>query len=58
MIPAFDAGRRTQKVKYGGELFFAHAPANPAGTRFLEFFQRDRSGRPKGIIAFDPGAPR
>ena len=56
VLATFDAGRRTQKAKYGGELFFAHAPADPSGTRFVEFFQRDRSGQPKGIIALDPGA--
>jgi hypothetical protein len=56
VLTTFDPGRRTQKAKYGGELFFAHAPADPAGTRFVDFFQRDRSGQPRGIVALDPGA--
>lgn len=56
VLTTFDPGRRTQKAKYGGELFFAHAPADLAGTRFVDFFQRDRSGQPKGIVALDPGA--
>ena len=29
--------------------------ADPAGTRFVDFFQRDRAGQPKGIVALDPG---
>lgn len=56
VLTTFDRGRRAQKAKYGGELFFVHAPADPAGTRFIDFFQRDRSGQPKGIVALDVGA--
>ena len=56
VLVTFDAHRRTQKAKYGGELFFADAPSDPAGTKFLDFFQRDRSGQPKGIVAFNLGA--
>lgn len=55
VLMTFDAHRRTQKAKYRGELFFADAPADPAGTKFIDFFQRDRSGRLKGIVAFDLG---
>ena len=48
--------RAAQKAKFRGELFLAHAPADLFGTRFLEFFQRDKHiGAPKGIIAIDPG---
>lgn len=42
----FDGHREAQKAKFGGEMFIADAP----GNRFLEFFQMDRDGRPKGII--------
>jgi hypothetical protein len=42
----FDGHREAQKAKFEGELFIADAP----GNRFLEFFQLDRDGRPKGII--------
>ena len=42
----FDGHREAQKAKFGGEMFIADAP----GIRFLEFFQIDRDGRPKGII--------
>ena len=45
--------RAAQKAKYQGELFLADAAADPAGTRFIEFFQRDKDGQPKGIIALD-----
>jgi hypothetical protein len=48
----FSDRRRAQKLKFGGELFPADLPADPAGTRFLEHFQLDRSTRePKGIVA-------
>jgi hypothetical protein len=50
----FEAGRRAQKRKYGGELFPATAVADTAGATFLDFFQTDReTGVPKGIIAID-----
>jgi hypothetical protein len=42
----FDGHREAQKAKFEGEMFTADAP----GNRFLEFFQLDRDGRPKGII--------
>ena len=56
VLVTFDSYRRAQKAKYGGELFFADAPADPAGTAFTDFFQRDRSGHPKGIVALSLGA--
>jgi hypothetical protein len=46
-------GCAAQKVRYGGELYPAEWAASPEGTTFLEYFQRDRRGRPKGIIAID-----
>jgi len=54
----FGEARAAQKARYGGELFPANAAADPAGRGFLEFFQVDREGRPKGIVAIDPGALR
>lgn len=45
--------RAAQKAKYHGELFLANAAADPAGTRFIDFFQFDKDGQPKGIIALD-----
>lgn len=45
-----------QKAKYGGELFPANGPADPAGKAFFDFFQVDREGQRKGIVAIDPGA--
>jgi hypothetical protein len=45
--------RAAQKAKYGGELFPSSVPADLAGRTFLEFFQTDRDGNPKGIIAID-----
>lgn len=49
----FDAKRAAQKAAYGGEFFPAGWPADRSGTLFLEFFQIDRDGNPKGIIAID-----
>jgi hypothetical protein len=50
----FSDRRAAQKARYGGELFPAQATAEPAGTAFLDYFQRDRdTGEPKGIIAID-----
>jgi hypothetical protein len=42
----FDGHREAQKAEFEGEMFIADAP----GSRFLDFFQMDRDGRPKGII--------
>lgn len=48
--------RAAQKQRYGGELFPAETAAEPAGTTFLDFFQRDReTGQSKGIIAINLG---
>lgn len=53
----FSDGRRAQKERFGGELFPADVAAEPAGTRFLEYFQRDpETGEPKGIVQIDLGA--
>lgn len=52
----FTSRRAAQKARYRGELFIATEAAGPAGTRFLDFFQRDkRTGDPKGIVAPDLG---
>jgi hypothetical protein len=52
----FSDARAAQKARYGGELFPVEASAEPAGTTFLDYFQRDReSGEPKGIIAIALG---
>ncbi|MGB5970010.1 MAG: hypothetical protein WBG70_16965 [Spirulinaceae cyanobacterium] len=49
----FDHKRQAQKTKYLGELFLASSPADSAGKTFLEFFQVDRNGNQKGIVAID-----
>jgi hypothetical protein len=49
----FSNQRAAQKAKYCGEFFLADASADPAGTRFIEFFQHDKDGNAKGIIALD-----
>jgi hypothetical protein len=50
----FDSQRFAQKVKYFGELFPAWLPADTGGRTYLNFFQTDRDGNPKGIVAIDP----
>jgi hypothetical protein len=55
VLKTFANRREAQKRKYGGELFPAEWPADPAGTSFLRFFQQDRRGQPKGIVALDLG---
>lgn len=50
----FAQGRAAQKARYAGELFLADSPAGPAGRTFIEFFQTDRDGQPKGVLAIDP----
>jgi len=50
----FDSGRIAQKTKFRGELFPAEAIANSkTGRRYMDFFQHDRDGRPKGVTAID-----
>jgi hypothetical protein len=42
--------RAAQKAAFDGEMFVASWQADPLGTLFLDFFQRDRDGRAKGIV--------
>jgi hypothetical protein len=50
----FSNARAAQKERFRGELFPAEAVAAPDGTRYLDYFQRDKlTGEPKGIIALD-----
>jgi len=49
----FDGHREEQKAKFEGEMFIAGVPADQLGTLFLDFFQLDRDGRPKGIVLID-----
>ena len=49
----FGADRAAQKAQFGGEFFPAQLPEGLSGRTFLDFFQRDRDGGPKGIVALD-----
>ncbi len=50
----FSDRRRAQKASFGGEMFPAEVPADQAGTRFLDYFQQDKTtGARKGIVALD-----
>lgn len=46
----FEGHREAQKAKFEGEMFLSMTRADSIGNRFLDFFQLDRDGRPKGII--------
>jgi hypothetical protein len=46
----FERKRELQKLKFGGEMFFAEAIGAP-GLTFLQLFQKDKySGSAKGIL--------
>lgn len=46
--------RAAQKAKYGGEFFRANTIADFVSRKtYLDFFQEDRNGNPKGIIAIN-----
>jgi hypothetical protein len=49
----FENRRAAQKAKFGGELFLSDTLADGDGRLFLEFFQQDRDGIPKGIVVID-----
>jgi hypothetical protein len=53
VLLTFDRGRAAQKAKYRGELFPAQFMEGASGTTFLDFFQLDKEGSPKGIVALD-----
>lgn len=46
----FENSRENQKRQLKGELFPAQIPADEHSTIFVDFFQRDRDGKAKGII--------
>jgi predicted nucleotidyltransferase len=46
----FSFGRKAQKERFGCEFFPAEEFAAPPDKTFIEFFQQDRDGNPKGII--------
>ena len=50
VLLTFENKRAAQKAKYGGELFIADFIADSRGRTYLDFFQEDRNGNPKGIV--------
>lgn len=46
----FTLGRKAQKDKFGCEFFPAEELAAPPDKTYIDFFQQDRDGNPKGII--------
>jgi hypothetical protein len=49
----FSHKRAAQKAQFGGEFFPSSNIADEYGRTFLEFFQQDRDGNPKGIVKLD-----
>jgi hypothetical protein len=45
--------RARQKAKYREEIFPSQQPVGNYGSNSFEFFQSDRRGNVKGIIAID-----
>ncbi|HXH59113.1 DUF6932 family protein [Iamia sp.] len=45
--------RDAQKARFGGE-FLPNVTEAGSGKEFADFFQSDRDGTPKGIVAIDP----
>jgi hypothetical protein len=45
-----DDGRRAMNTKYLGDMFPWGKIASASGAIYLDFFQKDRSGAPKGIV--------
>ncbi len=56
VLDNFENERAAQKAKYGGELFPAHAIADPFKWEpYEDFFQHDKNGRRKGVIILSLG---
>jgi hypothetical protein len=54
VLLTFANARADQKHRFHGELFPAESAADPHGTRFVDYFQRDKlTGEPKGIVALN-----
>ena len=49
----FEERRKSQKDKYFGEMFPMSWRANIEGETFLEFFQKNIGGDPKGIVLIE-----
>lgn len=49
----FENQRAAQKSRFRGEMFLSNTRADAAGALFLDFFQKDQDGYPKGIVALD-----
>ncbi len=53
----FSAGRVAQKRRFGGE-FFPNVVEAGTGLAFAEFFQNERDGSRKGIVALNLGGSK
>ena len=49
----FSNQRQAMKAKYGVDFFIADWVEAGSGLTFLQFFQRNRSDEPRGILAID-----
>lgn len=54
LLDSSKEGRKTQKKYYEGEFFPAFDPAERNGTKYLDFFQKDKdTNKPKGILLIE-----
>lgn len=49
----FKSGRKCMKEKFGVDFFIAYQTELGSGKPFIEFFQRTRDGKRKGIILLE-----
>lgn len=49
----FDHARHRMKAKYGVDFFPANGVELGSGQPFLDFFQTDKDGQPKGILVIE-----
>jgi hypothetical protein len=52
----FTGVRAAQRAKFRGEFFPAIMQERSSGQMFLEFFQADKDGNAKGVVALDLGS--
>jgi len=53
LMLADDASKAAMAMKYGGDIRISSLSFGDFSGRYLEFFQQDRDGKPKGIVVLD-----
>jgi hypothetical protein len=61
MFPIYPTNRYTRAItiaEYGAEFFPSDMVEGASGKPFLDFFQTDKAGRPRGVIRIELGGER